>query len=70
MITTATAVGSFEEASRVLRINTNLAITPRHLQTLCPEVGQELVKSGNDVPRRIASNRSTLRCAVPARQPP
>ena len=42
-MTTATATSSFEEASRVLQINTDLSITPRHLQTLCHEVGDELV---------------------------
>lgn len=42
-MTTATATSSFEEASRVLKINTDLSITPRHLQTLCQEVGNERV---------------------------
>ena len=42
-MTTATATSSFDEASRVLQINTDLSITPRHLQTLGHKVGDELV---------------------------
>jgi hypothetical protein len=43
-VCTATASRSFEEATKVLRINTMLRISPRHLQTLCHEVGGELVE--------------------------
>jgi len=43
MISTATACGSFEDAARLLTITAELTITPRHLQTLCQEVGGELV---------------------------
>ncbi|MFO0954729.1 MAG: hypothetical protein U0835_26915 [Isosphaeraceae bacterium] len=42
-VSTATATRSFDDAARVLKINTNLVITPRHLQNLCHEVGDELV---------------------------
>jgi len=42
-VCTATATRSFEDAAKVLSINTCLKISPRHLQTLCQEVGGELV---------------------------
>lgn len=42
-VCTATACRSFVEAARVLEITTGLKISPRHLQTLCHEVGHELV---------------------------
>lgn len=43
MITTATAAHSFEEAAKLLTITAGLKASPRHLQTLCQEVGGELV---------------------------
>ena len=43
-VCTATATRSFEEAAKVLRITTSLEVSPRHLQTLCREIGDELVK--------------------------
>jgi hypothetical protein len=42
-ISTGVATRSFEEAAKLLRITTTLEISPRHLQTLCHEVGGELV---------------------------
>jgi hypothetical protein len=42
-ISTAIATHSFEEATKILTITTALKISPRHLQTLCQEVGGELV---------------------------
>jgi hypothetical protein len=42
-VCTATATRSFEEAAKVLILNADLTISPRHLQTLCREVGDELV---------------------------
>jgi len=42
-ISTGVAARSFEEAAKVLTITTALTISPRHLQTLCHEVGGELV---------------------------
>src|SRR5215471_1824804 len=43
MVSTATACGSFENAAKLLTITAEVAITPRHLQTLCQEVGGEIV---------------------------
>lgn len=43
MVTAATATHSFEEAAKLLAIAAELTISPRHLQTLCQEVGGELV---------------------------
>jgi hypothetical protein len=51
-VCTATATRSFEEAAKVLEIAASLKISPRHLQTLCSEVGDELVE------RRKARNRA------------
>ncbi len=42
-VCTAIATSSFEDAARVLRINSALVISPRHLQNLCREVGDERV---------------------------
>jgi hypothetical protein len=42
-VTTATAARSFEEAAKLLEITAELKVSPRHLQTLCQEVGGELV---------------------------
>ena len=42
-VCTATATRSFEDATKVLLINTCLKISPRHLQNLSQEVGDELV---------------------------
>jgi hypothetical protein len=42
-VSTATAAHSFEEAAKLLAITAELKISPRHLQTLCQEVGGELV---------------------------
>lgn len=42
-VTTATAARSFEEAAKLLTITADLKVSPRHLQTLCQEVGGELV---------------------------
>jgi hypothetical protein len=42
-ISTGVATRSFEEAAKLLAITTTLEISPRHLQTLCREVGDELV---------------------------
>jgi hypothetical protein len=42
-VTAATATHSFEEAAELLRIAAELTISPRHLQTLCQDVGGELV---------------------------
>jgi hypothetical protein len=42
-VSAATATHSFEEASKLLTIAAELKISPRHLQTLCQEVGGELV---------------------------
>lgn len=42
-ISTGVATRSFEEAAKLLTITTALKISPRHLQTLCQEVGGELV---------------------------
>ena len=39
----ATATRSFEEAAKLLTITAELTISPRHLQTLCQDVGGELV---------------------------
>jgi hypothetical protein len=43
VVCTATATRSFDEAAKILSINTCLKISPRHMQTLCQEVGNELV---------------------------
>lgn len=51
-VCTATAARSFEEAAKVLKIAASLKISARHLQTLCGEVGDELVE------RREARNRA------------
>lgn len=42
-MTAATATHSFEEAAKLLGIAAELTISPRHLQTLCQDVGGELV---------------------------
>ena len=42
-ISTGVATRPFEEAVQLLTITTTLKISPRHLQTLCHEVGGELV---------------------------
>ena len=42
-VTSATVVRSFEEAAKLLAITADLKVSPRHLQTLCQEVGGELV---------------------------
>jgi hypothetical protein len=42
-VSAATATHSFEEAAKLLDITSELTISPRHLQTLCQEVGGELV---------------------------
>lgn len=60
-VCTATATRSFDEAAKVLRINTCLKISPRHLQTLCQEVGNELVdeqQSRTDAFRKRPLNTS------------
>ncbi len=41
MVTTATAAHSFEETAKLLEITADLEVSPRHLQTLCQEVGGE-----------------------------
>jgi hypothetical protein len=43
LVTTATAIHSFEGAAKLLAITAELKTSPRHLQTLCQEVGGELV---------------------------
>lgn len=43
MVTAATATHSFEEAAKLLTIAAELTVSPRHLQTLCQEIGGELV---------------------------
>lgn len=42
-ISAATATHSFEEAAKLLAITNDSKISPRHLQTLCQEIGGELV---------------------------
>jgi hypothetical protein len=42
-VSSATATHSFEEAAKLLTITADLKVSPRHLQTLCHEVGGELV---------------------------
>ena len=41
-VSDSTATHSFEEAAKLLSISSELNISPRHLQTLCQEVGGEL----------------------------
>lgn len=42
-VTAAVATHSFEEAAKLLSITSDVTISPRHLQTLCQEVGGELI---------------------------
>jgi hypothetical protein len=42
-VTTSTALPAFEQAAKLLKITNDLKISPRHLQTLCHEIGGELV---------------------------
>ncbi len=42
-VSAATATHSFEQAAKLLQITAELKVSPRHLQTLCQEVGGELV---------------------------
>ncbi len=43
-VSTAVAARSFQDAAKLLQINTDLIISPRHLQNLAREVGDELIQ--------------------------
>jgi hypothetical protein len=67
-VTTATAAHSFEEAAKLLTITADLKVSPRHLQTLCHEVGSELVAEQRQ--QTTASKERPLRTPSRAASPP
>lgn len=68
MVTAATATHSFEEAAKLLAIAAELTISPRHLQTLCQEVGGELVAEQQQ--RTTAYQERPLMTPAKAASPP
>ncbi|MFO0889823.1 MAG: hypothetical protein U0790_11865 [Isosphaeraceae bacterium] len=68
-VCTATAARSFEEAAKVLRIVASLEISPRHLQTLCGQVGDELRAPGARLVAGPAFLRTAPEHARPGRGP-
>jgi hypothetical protein len=67
-ISTGVATRSFEEAAKLLMITTTLKISPRHLQTLCQEVGGELVDKQQA--RTEAFRKRPLNTPATAASPP
>jgi hypothetical protein len=67
-ISTAVAARSFEEAAKLLSITASQKISPRHLQTLCQEVGGELVDEQQA--RTIAFRRRPLMTPATLANPP
>ena len=67
-ISTGVATRSFQEAVKLLTITTTLKISPRHLQTLCHEVGGELVAEQRA--RTKAFRKRPLNTAATPANPP
>ena len=67
-VSAATATHSFEETTKLLTITSELSISPRHLQTLCQEVGGELVAAQHQ--RTTAHQERPLMTPAKAASPP
>ena len=56
-VSTAVAARSFQDAAKLLQINTDLVISSRHLQNLAREVGDELVQEQREKTEAFRARR-------------